>query len=340
MTGLQTKTIHMDWSPLSELIRTYQRFVITTHVKPDGDALGSELGMVGLLKHFGKETRVLNVSLTPPRYNFLTPDVGLFQHYDPADQFTAGGDDEVLVILDLSSWSQLGGMQEFVLQFQGPKLVIDHHVSEDDLGATMLKDVQAESTGSLVLRASRALGVPISTEMATALFTAIAMDTGWFRHKNVRPATFRDLAELVEAGAEPNRIHRLLFEQNSIGRIQLVSSVLGSLALELDGRVAVGTVTREVFEATGAQPSETEDLIDHLASIVGVEVAILFVEQLNGDIKLSLRSRGDLNVAALASQFGGGGHRVAAGATLREPLEVARNEVLGALGKAMEVSSP
>src|SRR6185437_1241429 len=166
----------IDWTPLADLIETHDRFVVTTHVRPDGDALGSEVGMAGLLRQKGKDVRVVNASVTPPRYAFLDPDGSLFEHFgttvDPADL----ADREALVILDLSAWNQLGDMAGFVREFAGPRVVVDHHVSQDDLGATFLKDTSAEATGSLVVRAFHELGGTITPEVATGLLTAIAMD--------------------------------------------------------------------------------------------------------------------------------------------------------------------
>src|SRR3954463_9274680 len=198
----------IDWTPLAVLVETHARFLVTTHVRPDGDALGSEVGMAGLLRQKGKDVRIVNASFTPARYDYLDPHGTLFEHLGtrvaPADL----ADRQALVILDLSSWGQLGEMAGVVREFAGPRVVIDHHVSQDDLGATFLKDTTAEATGTLVVRAIRAVGGRITPEIATALLTAIAMDTGWFRHPSTGPETFRSAAELVEAGAAVDAIYR------------------------------------------------------------------------------------------------------------------------------------
>ena len=148
----------IDWTPLADLIETHDRFLVTTHVRPDGDALGSEVGMAGLLRQKGKDVRVVNSSPTPPRYDFLDPDSNLFEHFGHRVQPAELADREVAIILDLSSWNQLGDMAGFIRQFPGPRVVIDHHVSEDDLGATVFKDSTAEATGILVMNAIAALG--------------------------------------------------------------------------------------------------------------------------------------------------------------------------------------
>jgi phosphoesterase RecJ-like protein len=321
----------IDWTPLSDLLAKHDRFLVTSHVRPDGDALGSEVGMAGLLRQKGKDVRVVNSSLTPPRYDFLDQDGTLFEHFGTQVQPGDLADREALIILDLSSWGQLGDMAELVRRFPGPRLVIDHHVSQDDLGAAYLKDTTAEATGTLVLRAVHALGEKPTPEMATGLLTAIAMDTGWFRHPSTTPETFRSSAELVEAGADVNGIYRLLFERNTFGRLKMMGEALARLRTDLDGRIAYTAVTRDDFERTGAIPPDTEDLVDFTVSLRGVEVGLLFIEQRRGGIKLSIRARADFDCARLAARFGGGGHRAAAGATLPDPLAEAEAKVLGAV---------
>lgn len=325
----------IDWSPLSDLIATRDRFLVTTHVRPDGDALGSEVGMVGLLRQKGKDVRVVNASRTPPRYDFLDPSGDLFEHFSSLADPEGLRDREAVIILDLSAWSQLGDVAGFVKGFEGPRLVVDHHVSQDDLGATYLKDTTAEATGTLVVRAAHALGVPLTPEMSTGLLTAIAMDTGWFRHPNTRPSTLLTAAELIASGAKIEEIYRLLFERNTLGRLKMLGETLASLRTDLDGRIAYATVTRDDFERTGAIPQDTEDLVDYTVSVDGVEVGLLFIEQARGGIKVSARSRKGLDCATLLAQFGGGGHKAAAGATLPDPLSEQLPRVLKAVREAL-----
>jgi phosphoesterase RecJ-like protein len=325
----------IDWTPLSSLIETYDKFVVTTHVRPDGDALGSAVGMVGLLRQKGKDVRAVNTSRTPPRYDYLDPDGTLFEHFGTTVTAADLTDREVLVILDLSAWGQLGEMADWVRAFPGPRVVIDHHVSQDDLGAIFLKDTSAEATGTLVTRAAHALKIPITPEMATGLFTAIAMDTGWFHHPNTTPQTLRTAADLFESGAKIDEIYRLLSERNTLGRLKMMGETLTSLQTDLNGRIAYATVTRDDFERTGAIPPDTEDLVDFTVSIRGVDVGLLFIEQPRGGIKLSIRSRNGLDCAKLASVFGGGGHKAAAGATLPDPMTDAVPHVLQAVRAAL-----
>jgi phosphoesterase RecJ-like protein len=326
----------IDWSPLHDLIETHDRFLVTTHVRPDGDALGSEVGMAGLLRQKGKDVRVVNASPTPPRYAYLDPDKTLFEWFGTQVKPAQLADREVAIILDLSSWNQLGDMADLIRRFAGPRIIIDHHVSQDDLGATVFKDPTAEATGILVLRASQALGATLTPEIAQGLFTAIAMDTGWFHHSNTRSATLRAVAELVDAGAPINQIYRNLFEQNTLARLKLIGETLRHLRTDLDGRVAYATITKDDLHRTGAIPQDSEDLVDYTVSMRGVELGLLFIEQLRGGAKVSIRTRSSLDCAALAAQFGGGGHKEAAGATINAPMPECVQRVLAAVRKMLD----
>jgi bifunctional oligoribonuclease and PAP phosphatase NrnA len=326
----------IDWTPLADLIETNDRFLVTTHIRPDGDALGSEVGMVGLLRQMGKDVRVVNVSHTPPRYDFLDPDRSLFEHFGTMVHPAELADREVILILDLSAWNQLGDMAEYVRSFKGPRVVIDHHISQDDMGALFLKDTSAEATGILVMAAITSLGATLTPEVATGLLTAIAMDTGWFRHSSTRAGTMRAAADLIEAGADVTRIYRDLFERNTLGRLRLMGATLSGLRTEEDGRIVYATITRDDLERTGAIPPDSEDLVEFTVSMRGVEVGILFIEQARGGVKASFRSRSGLDCAGLAASLGGGGHRAASGAILPGSMAEVVDRVLQAVRLALD----
>ncbi len=326
----------IDWTPLADLIETHDRFLVTTHVRPDGDALGSEVGMAGLLRQKGKDVRVVNSSPTPPRYDFLDPNSTLFEHFGSGVDLSRLADRQVVIILDLSSWNQLGDMAQFIRDFPGPRVVIDHHVSQDDLGATVFKDSTAEATGILVMRAIPDLGGTLTPEVATGLLTAIAMDTGWFRHSNTQAGTLRAVAELIDSGARIDEIYRQLFERNTLGRLKLMGETLRGMETTCDGRVAYATISRDDLLRTGAIPPDSEDLVDFTVSMRQVEVGVLFIEQLRGGVKASFRARRGLDCAKLAAQFGGGGHREAAGATLPGSMTECVARVLRAVRTALE----
>jgi phosphoesterase RecJ-like protein len=325
----------IDWTPLADLIETNDRFLVTTHVRPDGDALGSEVGMAGLLRQKGKDVRVVNASPTPPRYDFLDPDSTLFEHFGHKVQPEDLADRQVAVILDLSSWNQLGDMASFIRQFPGSRVVVDHHVSEDDLGARVFKDSTAEATGILVMKAIAALGGSLTPEVANALLTAIAMDTGWFRHSNTRSRTLRAAAELVDAGAKVDGLYRQLFERNTLGRVKLMGETLGGMKTDLGGKIAYATISKDDLHRTKAIPPDSEDLVDFTVSLRGVEVGMLFIEQARGGVKVSFRARNGLDCSLLAAKFGGGGHREAAGATIPGAMPEVVDRVLETVRKAV-----
>jgi phosphoesterase RecJ-like protein len=324
----------INWPRFAEIIRAHQRFLLVSHVRPDCDALGSELGMAGVLEALSKHVRIVNGQATPPNLAFIDPTrrIGVIgQTVQPAEL----ADIEVLMILDTSAWAQLGPMSDFIRAFTGKKIVVDHHLSEDDIGAEPFKNVQAEATGRLVVEAAEALGVNLTPEIATPLFAAIATDTGWYRFGSASAVTYRTAAKLIDAGASPAAIYRDLYEQDTLGRVKLRGVILARVATELGGRLAHTYVLKEDFQQTGALPSDTEDVINMALGIKGTEVAVIFVEQSGGAFKISFRSRSQVDCSRLSEKFGGGGHKAAAGATVTGALAEVQPVVLDAVRGAM-----
>jgi bifunctional oligoribonuclease and PAP phosphatase NrnA len=323
----------IDWTPFVEMVRRHQRFVITTHVRPDGDGLGSMLALGETLERQGKKVHLVIASVMPPRYRFLNfgDKIRHFQTVADLKQVDAA------VVLDTGTWNQLGDFGPVLRSLTVPKVVIDHHQTQDDMGATQLVDTTAEATGRLVFEAIQALAQPLSERAANALFVALAMDTGWFRHSNATAASFTLAADLVRAGANPEILYEQLFENNLLPRMKLMGLVLNRLQLANQGRVAHTEILRTDYAATGAVPPDTEDLVNFTRSVQGVEVGLLFMEQPRGGVKVSFRARDKVDVARVAEKFGGGGHRRASGATLNLPLEEAKTRVLEAL--AAELNS-
>jgi len=324
----------ISWPRFVEIIRNHQRFLLTSHIRPDCDALGSELAMAGLLDALGKDVLIVNGQATPPNLAFVDPDrrirtLGLdIQQDDLADI-------DVIIILDTSAWAQLGPMSDVIRDTRAKKIVLDHHVSADDLNAEPFKDTQAEATGRLVQQTARHLNVPLTAEIATALFAAIATDTGWFRFSSTTSETYQAVAELIDAGARPDQIYAQLYEQDTMGRVRLRGMILSRVESELDGRLVYTYVLRGDFEKTGALPSDTEDVINMTLAISGTEVAVIFVEQLSGGFKLSFRSRCAVDCSRLAEHFGGGGHKAAAGAFVPGTFDQVQPQVLDVVRAAM-----
>jgi len=318
--------VSVNWKAFVDQVSHYQSFILVSHIRPDCDALGSELGMAEVLRAIGKDVRIINAHRTPPPLSFL----------DPAGKIDVLGDSveaadvtaDCIMILDTSAWAQLGDMGDVIRQSRADKMVLDHHVGEDDLGATMYKDYQAEATGQLVVQAADAFGVPITRAMAVPVFAAIATDTGWFRFPSVTPETYRAIARLLEAGVVPSEVYGDLYERDTIGRLKLRGLILSRTTVEMDGTLVYTSVHKEDFEACGAEASDTEDAINLTLAVRGTQAAVIFVGQLRGGFKLSFRSRCGMDCNEIARQFGGGGHKAAAGAFLEGSLDEVQERVL------------
>lgn len=323
----------VNWKAFVDQISHYQSFVLVSHIRPDCDALGSELGMAEILRSVGKQVRIINAHRTPPALQFL----------DPAGNIEVLGDDveaedisaDCIMVLDTSAWAQLGDMGDVIRAARCDKMVLDHHVGEDDLGATMYKDYQAEATGHLVVQAADALNVPLNRTIATPCFAAIATDTGWFRFGSVTAETYRVIARLIDVGVVPSEVYADLYERDTLGRLRLRGLILSRTASDLDGALMHTYVLKEDFEAMGAEPSDTEDAINLTLAVEGTKAAVIFVGQLRGGYKISFRSRCDLDCNEIACMFGGGGHKAAAGAFQEGPLEEVQQRVLGAVREAL-----
>jgi bifunctional oligoribonuclease and PAP phosphatase NrnA len=317
----------IDWSRLRNIIESYDHFLITSHVRPDGDSLGSELGMAELLAQKGKECWIVNSSSLPPRYRFLDPN-GRIRQLGANVSSEDLARIEVVIIVDTSAWGQLGSMADFIRNTSAKKVIIDHHVSEDDLGAELFKDSTAAACGVLLAEVAGHLGCSITRALAEPLFVAIATDTGWFRFGSTDGRTLHVVASLVDAGIAVNKIYRTIFEESSLARLKLMGRTLQSITVTADGRVAYGVVRLRDIAESGAIPQDTEDLVNYTLSMTGVELGMLFVELSPSDVKVSFRSRDRADCTRIAAQFGGGGHRQAAGATVSGGVDAAVRSVL------------
>jgi phosphoesterase RecJ-like protein len=322
--------MRLDWATLLGVLRDARSFVLTSHVRPDCDALGSELGMLGILEAIGKDVRIVNAQATPANLKWIDPDHRLESLAEGVKNDDLVSRD-VLIVLDTSAWAQLGAMGDVAKAMREKVLVIDHHVSEDDLSDRWFKDTSAEATARIVYEIGLRLKVPLSKRIATPLYAGLSTDTGGFRFPNVSGESFRVAARLVDAGADPTAIYRELFEQDSLARLHLVGRTLAGAQASHGGRVIVSTVRQSDIKEVQAQPADTEDLVNLTLAVKGTEVAVILIEQPDGRIKTSFRSRSQVDCNALAARFGGGGHKAAAGAILPGPFDVAHEQVLAAV---------
>ncbi len=325
----------INWIDFTAAIQQHQRFLLISHVRPDCDALGSELGMAGILEALGKDVRIVNGDATPPNLAFI----------DPQNRIEVLGDGvtledlqeiDAIMILDTSAWGQLGPMGDVIRSLSVPKMVLDHHVSEDDLGAQLFKDPEAEATGRLVVEAAGHLGVELTAEMGVPLFAALATDTGWFRFNSVTEKTYACAAQLLAVGVSPAEVYRQLYERDTLPRLKLRGVALEHISVEQEGKLAHTYLRTEDFSRTGALLSDTEDVVNNLFLVDGVEVAVILLEQPDGGVKISFRSRGQLDCSQLAGLFGGGGHQAAAGAFVKGSLAEVSASVLDAVRQQMQ----
>jgi len=328
--------MNIDWQAFRKLLEPVERIVLTSHVRPDCDALGSELAMAGLLRQMGKQVVIVNDSETPLHLEFIDPQKEVKQLGTDIKAEEIDENFDAILVLDTSAWVQLGSMAEVVRQFDRLKIVLDHHVSQDDLTQHVFKDSTCEATGRLVYEAAKSWDLAISPEVAFALFTAIATDTGWFRFPSVTGDTYRCIAELIDLGVRPSEVYENLFEKDRLQRVNLRGRILSSTQLSVEGRLAYSVASSTDFAETDSIASDTEDAINITMAIAGVEVAILFIELPSRDgVKVSFRSRSQIDVAKLASQFGGGGHIAAAGALVNLPLSEVVPKVLASVEEVM-----
>ena len=323
------------WDDLIELLNTHERLLLTTHINPDGDAIGSLVGLGLHLEELGKTALLVIEHPVPPMYRFLDPDGRVRQYEAERDDADIAACD-MAVVLDVGSLDRVGRLEKPLSRHAVPIACIDHHATNNGFADVNAVQTEAASACSLILDLIRAMGRKPSPRVAEALYVGLATDTGWFRFQNTTAQVFRDAAELVDAGASVPRIYERVYENRSAAAMRLLGRALDGLQTDCDGRLAWLTLTRAMFEQTGADESETEGIIDHARKIAGTELLILFRERADGGTRVSLRARHDLDVAALAARFGGGGHRKAAGIPLDSPLATAIPTLLAAARTLLE----
>jgi len=297
------------------IILQKERFVLTTHVNPDGDGLGSELALGRLLRKLGKEARILNHSETPAHYEFLDPDHDIV-HFDPERDERYLFQADAIIVVDTNQPGRLRSMQPGVEKSKAVKIIIDHHLDANSFADHYVVDEDATSTGEIIYRLAATFdpGLMDST-IAGALYTAIMTDTGSFRFPRTDPEIHAIVMKLIEAGADPVAIYSAVYENWSAGRMKLLGQALAGMETWYDGKVACMVCTQNMFKETGTTEVETDNFTNYPMSVKGVVVGIVINELHNGT-KISFRSKGDIPVNRLAKEFDGGGHKNAAGARL------------------------
>ena len=327
-----------DLQQAVELINKSERILVTTHTKPDGDAIGCLLAMSDVLNTLGKNVKSLLLSPPPQWYQFLlTEKVQVLDEDVQLEELKAGrfGEFDLVMILDTNSPGQLPKFKDYLKQNDKPVLVIDHHRTSDGLGAVELIESDAAATALVVLELFKFAGWEITGKIAESLFVAVATDTGWFQFNNTDSRTFSACAELIDAGAKPTEVYNKLYENFSKQRFMLTTAMLNTFELHLNGRFATMQIKQPDFERTGATYADTENLINECRRISTVDTTALFIELDDGRIRCSLRSKGALDVGEIAAKFGGGGHKMAAGSFVPGPMEKARQLIFDAVSKSL-----
>jgi phosphoesterase RecJ-like protein len=323
-----------NYQRIIDTLKSCKRVLVTTHVRPDGDALGSCAAMVMGMKKQGIEADVLLLSHLPTKYSFIFKDFSI-PHFDVEkgwpESFHLNGYDALLVV-DTGTWSQLPGLKERIENWPKPKLVVDHHLTQENWADTKLVVTEAAAAGEIVAELLEAWQIDFDRAIATALYVAIASDTGWFQFSNTRPYTMRLAAMLMEAGVDTDQLYQHLYQNERPQRILLQTQAMQSLELLADGKLAVMTIRKQDFADTGAHVRDTENLINIPLQIRTVQVSLLFTDPPEGGpIRVSLRSKGQIDVAKFAEQFGGGGHARASGLKVSQSLAETHQKVVNAM---------
>jgi phosphoesterase RecJ-like protein len=316
------------WKQVIDLINNQQSFIITAHVNPDCDALGSELALAEHLRKLGKQVAVINSDQTPPAFRFLDPKK-IIRRYSPKRHNPQISRAEVIIVLDASGgWSRLGAIGDILEKTNAFKLCIDHHPDATDFVDVAVVDTTAAATSELIFKLIEAMGGKLSPNMAQALYAAIVTDSGSFRFPNTSPATHRITARLLEAGADPSYIYTQIYEQNSLGAVRLQGFVMDSIQTTAGGQIAYYGLTKKTLKTYGVKPLELDGFASLGQQVAGVRVTVYCLEASQGKVKVSLRSDGSVAINQIAQAFGGGGHAGAAGALVSGQLNDVLTEVL------------
>jgi bifunctional oligoribonuclease and PAP phosphatase NrnA len=321
---------NISWQSTGRSLEEASSIILLSHVRPDGDAYGSSLGLAHTLRSLGKHVHVFNQDGLLPMYDFL-PGSTIVQ----ATPLSAPPAD-LIVSLDTSTKERLG--PSFLSWGKSVDLNIDHHISNTLYASTNLIDPDQPATAALITDLIQQHGWPMTREAASNLFVGLSTDTGSFRYRGTSSTTFRQAADLVEAGADSAELSRHCYQSMSAERFALLRLAFHSLRTEQHHQLAYYTLTPDMFQESGAKPEDTEGIVETSLNVASVRLGALFEMKQDGSLKVSLRSKGEINVSRIASEFGGGGHPGAAGINFCSEGETHLQEVLTRLRLALTES--
>lgn len=313
---------------IAEHLRATDNFLVTSHVSPDGDALGSMLAVGEVLDAMGKQVRLFNESGLPERFRWLSPRQEILCDLPDTEP-------ETIIVLDCGSPQRPGTL---LAPWLSSKTVvnIDHHLDNPMFGSINWVDQRVSSTGEMVGMLARELNVPLAGLLGEYVYLSLISDTGDFCFSNTRPETLEMAAEILRLGLLPGPFHEQRQSTGTINQLRMRGTVTQQATLHSQGRISLISFTRELFRQTGTGPEDTEGLVNRVLYLRGVQAAIATREEDNGSIKFSLRSKGDVNVQAVAARFGGGGHRNAAGGTLDMSVDEAGRTLVDAVAAELD----
>lgn len=322
--------MNASYQEIGQAIAVHDSFVILSHVRPDGDAIGSQLALGMALEAAGKKVRLINEDGLPDNLAFL-PCSGRIET-PPSEPL----DVEVAIALDTATKPRLGDRALHAASKAKLWINIDHHKSNPGYGDLNHIDSTSPATGQILHQLISALGLPLPAASRDAIYVAVSTDTGSFQYPSTTAATYRMAADLIDAGLDVGGINSLIYDNHPFRRVELMRALLNTLELDCGGSVAHWELTMATREALGLKPEDSEGLIDIIRGIQGVIVAIFFEELPDGKIRVSMRSKdGRVDVCHICMEFGGGGHALAAGIRMAGPLAAARDRVLEAVRKAL-----
>ncbi|MDO9465621.1 MAG: bifunctional oligoribonuclease/PAP phosphatase NrnA [bacterium] len=293
-------------------IACHKRFLITTHVYPDGDAIGSQIALYLLLKRMGKDVELINSFPLPARYKFL-PNSGLIKHNVTLPY------SELAFVLDVGSKGRLGNMRDHINNIK-TVINIDHHLSNDCFGIINWIDPHMSSVGEQIFHLYKYMKLEIRKPEAICLYTAIVTDTGSFQYSNTSAETHLAVSELLQTGIDHTKICNQIYQNIPVSKLKLLQLALETLSFDAKGKIGYMFITSDMYTKACAREEDSEEIVEYARNVEGVEVGILFKQHSQGNIKISFRSKSKINVSKIASKFGGGGHHNAAACTINGEL--------------------
>jgi len=308
-----------NWDQFLRFLSDKNRLLITTHLNPDGDALGSQIAVAAFCRYHGKKVKLINVDITPRFFRFLDQKNEIEQYepdrHNPVINECDGG-----IVVDVSEWQRIGRLGDELEKQQLAMACIDHHIYKGNHFDAYVIRHDVSSTGELVYDLFAKTKTPLTQPVLDALYTSLLTDTGSFRFSNTTSKTHKIVADLLQKGADFSRVYHEIYESDSPARTRLKGRLLSDIRYEKESKLAWFVLSQELLAETGAEMWESEGFSDLPRSVASVEMSIMFVELKNGECKASFRSKGKIPINDLAAIFGGGGHRYAAGASFMRPL--------------------